>query len=120
MKLPGPDHLITVAPTNGRVTVTLGGVVVGESVRALTLTEASYSPVYYIPRADVDMGRLRRTTYQTYCPYKGECTHYSIPAGGERSVNAAWSYESPYAAVGQIKEYVAFYPNRVDAINLTS
>jgi len=119
MKLPGPDHPISLAPTNGRVTVTLGGVLVGESVRALTLREASYPPVYYIPRADVDMGRLQRTTHQTYCPYKGECTYYSIPAGGDRSVNAAWSYESPYAAVGQIKEYLAFYPNRVDAITLT-
>jgi uncharacterized protein (DUF427 family) len=82
----------------------------------LTLREASYPPVQYIPRRDVDAVLLERTDHATYCPYKGDCTYYSIPLGGERSVNAVWTYEAPYAAVAAIKDHVAFYPDRVDAI----
>ena len=78
--------------------------------------EAAYPAVQYIPRKDVDMALLDRTDHTTYCPYKGDCSYYSIPLGGERSVNAVWSYEAPYAAVAPIKDYLAFYPNRVDAI----
>ena len=83
---------------------------------ALTLREAAYKPVLYVPRGDVDMSLLERTSHATYCPYKGDCAYYSIPAGGERSVNAVWSYEAPYPSVAAIKDYVAFYPTRVDAI----
>jgi uncharacterized protein (DUF427 family) len=72
--------------------------------------------VQYIPRADADMTLLMRTDHATYCPYKGDCNYFSIPAGGARSTNAAWSYEDPYPAVGEIRNYLAFYPNRVDAI----
>jgi uncharacterized protein (DUF427 family) len=82
----------------------------------LTLRETTYPPVQYIPRKDVDMALLERTDHATYCPYKGECAYYSVPIGGERSVNAVWSYEAPYAAVAAIKGHVAFYPDRVDAI----
>jgi len=78
------------------------------------LREASYPPVDYIPRKDVDMSLLQRTDHSTYCPYKGQCSYYSIPSGGERSVNAVWTYEEPYPAVALIAGYVAFYPNRVE------
>jgi uncharacterized protein (DUF427 family) len=81
-----------------------------------TLREAAYPAVQYIPRKDVDMALLDRTDHTTYCPYKGNCSYFSIPLGGERSVNAVWSYEAPYAAVTRIKDYLAFYPDRVDAI----
>jgi uncharacterized protein (DUF427 family) len=77
---------------------------------------AAYPAVQYIPREDVDMTLLEPTDHSTYCPYKGDCSYYSIPLGGERSVNAVWSYEAPYAAVATIKDYLAFYPNRVDVI----
>jgi uncharacterized protein (DUF427 family) len=90
--------------------------VVADTRAALTLREAAYKPVQYIPRADVDMSLLARTDHATYCPYKGDCAYYSIPAGGERAVNAVWSYEAPFPAVAAIKDYVAFYPTRVDAI----
>jgi uncharacterized protein (DUF427 family) len=116
MKIPGPDHPITVETNPSRVVVTLGGRTIADSRQALTLREASYPPVLYIPRKDVDMSLLERTDHETYCPYKGECSYYSIPAGGERSKNAVWSYETPYAAVAQIKDHLAFYPDRVDAI----
>jgi uncharacterized protein (DUF427 family) len=118
MKVPGPDHPIAITPTVGRVTVTAGGKQIASSARALTLKEASYAGVQYIPREDVDMTQLVRTSHQTYCPYKGDCSYYSISPGGERAVNAVWSYEMPYPAVAQIREYLAFYPDRVDAITI--
>ncbi|WJR66072.1 DUF427 domain-containing protein [Neorhizobium sp. CSC1952] len=115
-KIPGPDHPITVERNPARVVVKLGGKVVADSADTLTLREASYPPVHYIPRKDVDMSLLERTAHETYCPYKGEASYFSIPAGGERSKNAVWSYEHPYDAVAGIKEHVAFYPDRVDSI----
>ena len=117
VKIPGPDHPITVTPARGRVTVIAAGRTIADTRDALILKEAAYPPVYYIPRKDVDIARLQRTPHQTYCPYKGECNYYSIPLGGERSVNAVWTYETPYAAVADIKDYLAFYPDRVDAID---
>jgi uncharacterized protein (DUF427 family) len=120
IKIPGPDHPITITPTKGRVTVTVNGKLIADTRQALTLKEAADPPVQYIPRKDVDMAQLQRTSQQTYCPYKGECTYYSIPAGGERSVNAVWSYEAPHVAASAIREYLAFYPDRVDAIELES
>jgi uncharacterized protein (DUF427 family) len=119
VKIPGPDHPITIQHSNDRVVVKVAGRVVADTTNALMLREASYPLVPYIPRKDVDMAQLKRTDHSTYCPYKGDCSYYSIPAGGERSVNAVWSYEAPYAAVSEIKDYVAFYPNRVDAIEET-
>src|ERR1700692_4154730 len=118
IKIPGPDHPISIEANPSRVTVRVGRRVIADSREALTLREAAYPPVQYIPRKDVDMAQLQRTTHQTYCPYKGECAYYRIPAGGERSVNAVWTYEAPYAAVSAIREYLAFYPERVDAIQI--
>jgi len=116
VKIPGPDHPIIITPTKGRVTIIVNGERVADTREALTLEEAAYPAVQYIPRKDADMTQLRRTSHQTYCPYKGECAYFSIPSGGERSVNAVWTYEAPYAAVSAIREYLAFYPDRVDAI----
>lgn len=120
MKVPSPDHPITIAPSRERVTVTVAGSLVADTREALILREAAYPPVYYIPRKDVDMVQLQRTSHQTYCPYKGDCAYYSIPAGAERSVNAVWTYEAPYAAVSPIKDHLAFYPDRVDAIQVAA
>ena len=117
-KIPGPDHPIAIAPARQRIMVTVAGLSIADTREALTLKEAAYPPVHYIPRKDVDMSQLERTSHQTYCPYKGDCAYYSIPAGGRRSVNAVWTYEAPYAAVSEIREYLAFYPGRVDAIQI--
>lgn len=114
VKIPGPGHPITIEANAGRVTVSVAGRVIADSRHALTLREASYPPVQYIPRKDVDMALLQRTDHATYCPYKGDCAYYSIPAGGERSANAVWTYETPYEAVAQIKDCLAFYPDRVE------
>ncbi|RKF47546.1 DUF427 domain-containing protein [Paraburkholderia fungorum] len=118
IKVPGPDHPITVEPDQARVVVTVAGRVIADTRNALVLREASYPAVYYIPRNDVEMTLLERTDHATYCPYKGDCAYYSIPIGGERAVNAVWTYESPYAPVKEIAQHLAFYPNRVDSIDV--
>jgi uncharacterized protein (DUF427 family) len=116
IKQPGPDHPITIKANPARVVVTVGGRVVADTKEALTLREASYPAVQYVPRKDVDMTLLQRTDHATHCPYKGECAYYSIPSGGERAANSVWTYESPYAAVAEIRDHLAFYPDRVDSI----
>ena len=118
MKVPGPEHPITIEPTKGRVRVRLGDLIIADSTNALTLREASYPAVQYIPRSDVEMALLERSAHATYCPYKGDCSYFSIPRGGARSVNAVWTYLSPYPAVAAIEDHVAFYPDRVDAIEI--
>jgi uncharacterized protein (DUF427 family) len=116
VKIPGPDHPIAIEPNPARVVVSVAERVIADTRAALTLREASYPPVQYIPRQDVDMDLLKRTDHATYCPYKGDCAYFSIPLGGERSANAVWTYEAPFAPVAAIKDHVAFYPDRVDAI----
>jgi uncharacterized protein (DUF427 family) len=120
MKLPGPDHPITIEANSRRVRITWSGQVVADSKRALMLREAAYAPVQYIPRADVRMALLKRSDHGTHCPYKGDASYYSIELEGRRSENAVWSYEEPYEAMAAIKGYVAFYPNRVSSIEETS
>lgn len=114
VKIPGPDHPITVTSEARRVTVTLNGEIIAQTTLALALKEASYPAMYYIPRADANMDRLTRTAHATYCPYKGDCAYFTIEAGGTTLENAVWTYENPYAAVAQIKDHLAFYPNRVE------
>ena len=116
MKEPGPDHPITITPNPHRIRVMLGGFIIAETTQALTLQEASYPPVQYIPRQDVHMDLMESTDHKTHCPYKGEASYFTATGGGLVRENAAWSYEEPFPAVAAIKEYLAFYPNKVDAI----
>jgi uncharacterized protein (DUF427 family) len=116
IKLPGPDHPISIQPNRARVIVSVAGRVIADTRNALTLREADYPAVQYIPREDVDLTQLERTDHATYCPYKGDCNYYSVPAGGKKSVNAVWSYEDPYPGVAQIKGHIAFYPDKVNEI----
>ncbi len=112
MKLPGPDHPISITPNPKRVTVTFQGKVVAASDRALVLQEASYPAVQYIPRADAEMAHYAKTERSSHCPYKGDASYYSLPgAGGE---NAVWSYETPFPAMAEIAGHLAFYPNKVE------
>ena len=117
-KIPGPDHPITIERNPAHITVTVGGKLIADTREALMLREGSYPAVQYIPRKDVNMSLLERTRHSTYCPYKGDCSYYSIPSGGARSVNAVWAYEAAYPAVAAINEYLAFYPDRVDKIEI--
>ncbi len=116
IKQPGGAHPISIEPHSARVLVTVAGRVVADTRDALDLREGSMGAVLYIPRRDVDMSLLQRTEHSSYCPFKGDCSYYSITIGGPRSVNAVWTYESPYPAVAAIKEHLAFYPSRVDSI----
>jgi uncharacterized protein (DUF427 family) len=115
-RIPGPDHPITIEPGKARIVVRVAGQVVADSRSALTLREAAYPPVHYLPRRDVDLALLERSDHQTYCPYKGDASYFTIPSAGPTGTDAVWTYESPHDAVVQIKDHVAFYPDRVDAI----
>jgi uncharacterized protein (DUF427 family) len=116
MKIPGPDHPITIEPNRERVRVVFNGRVVADTTRALTLRETSLRPVQYIPRADADMRLLVRSAHATHCPYKGDAAYYSLSVDGRTSENAVWSYEAPFPAMVAIKEHLAFYPARIDRI----
>ena len=116
IKIPGPDHPISIEHNPARIVVSVASQVIADTRNAVTLREADYPPVQYIPREDVDLSQLKPTDHATYCPYKGDCNYYSVPVGGKKSVNAVWTYENPYPAVAQIKGHVAFYPDRVDEI----
>lgn len=113
VKIPGPDHPITVGKNPDRVVVKVDGRVIADSRDALSLQEANYPAAQYIPRKDVDMTLLQRTDNETYCPYKGDANYFSVIPGGEKTVNAVWTYENPYDAVADIRDHVAFYPDRV-------
>jgi uncharacterized protein (DUF427 family) len=115
-KIPGPDHPISMAPNSRRVVVYVAGQRVADTRNAITLKEAGHEAVQYIPRRDVQMGWLERSDNRTYCPYKGDCSYYSIPIGGQKAENAVWAYEHPYKAVQKIADYVAFDPKKVDSI----
>jgi uncharacterized protein (DUF427 family) len=119
VKIPNSGHPIAIERNGSRVRVTVAGRVVADTTRALTLRESDYPPVAYVPRDDVIMSLLERSDNQSYCPYKGDAAYYSIPIGGDRGRNAVWTYESPYDAVAEIKEHLAFYPDRVDSIEET-
>jgi len=120
MKLPGPDHPITITRNGNRVRVSFAGNTIADTTQALTLKEAGYRPVQYIPRADVKMELLKKTAHSSHCPYKGDANYFSIEANGRRAENAVWSYEQPYPAMAEIVGYLAFYPNRVDKIEETA
>jgi len=116
IRIPGPDHSITIERNPNRVEVSVAGHVVADTANALTLREADYQPVQYVPRGDVNMALLERTDHETYCPYKGECSYFGILIDGEQLANAVWTYELPFPAVAEIAGYFAFYPDRVDVI----
>jgi uncharacterized protein (DUF427 family) len=114
--MPGVDHPITIERKQRRVTVMLGGKIIADTERALTLQEANYPAVQYIPRDDVNMADLAPSDHGTHCPYKGDASYFDGAAGNRQMENVAWSYEAPYDAVAAISGYIAFYPDRVDGI----
>ncbi|MPZ55153.1 MAG: DUF427 domain-containing protein [Rhizobiales bacterium] len=116
MKQPSSDHPITITASKTRIRVRFAGRIVADSARAKMLNEAKYPPVAYIPREDADLSLLVRTDHTTHCPYKGDANYYSIKVGDRIAENAIWTYEQPFPAVAEIEEHLAFYPNRVDAI----
>jgi uncharacterized protein (DUF427 family) len=113
MRLPGPDHPITISANPKRVRVMAGDTVIAETIHALTLKEASYPAVQYLPRGDARMELLKRTERVTHCPYKGDASYFSISADGKTIENAIWTYETPFPAMAEISGYLAFYPDKV-------
>ncbi|MBU6462813.1 MAG: DUF427 domain-containing protein [Bradyrhizobium sp.] len=113
MKLPGPDCPITIMANPRRVRVTAGGVVIADTTHALTLKEASYPPVQYVPRGDANMALLKRSDRTTHCPYKGDASYYSVVADGKMLENSSWTYETPFPAMAEISGHLAFYPDKV-------
>lgn len=113
---PGLEHPMTIATNPSRVVVAVAGRTIADSQRALTLREADYPPVHYLPLEDVDTAMLAASDHTTYCPYKGDCSYYDIPAGGERSRNGVWTYRDPHPAAEAIRGHLAFYPASVDSI----
>jgi uncharacterized protein (DUF427 family) len=113
-RIPGPDHPITIEPTGDRVVVRALGLILADTTAALTLREAGYPPVHYVPMRDVDQTLLRPSATSTYCPYKGDATYFSVTAPGGLIEDAIWAYEQPYTAVAEIADHVAFYSDRVD------
>ena len=112
IRIPGPDHVITIAPTDHRVTVHVGEHAIAESDTALTLFEAGYAPVQYVPIGDVDTTSIEPSDTETYCPYKGEATYYSISLPDTKIKDAIWTYVSPYESVKEIAGHVAFYDGK--------
>ena len=112
--VPDASHPITVTPTEGRVRVTVGDTVVADTTAALTLQEASYPPVLYLPHASVDPALLVRSDTSTYCPYKGDAAYWSLSLPTGTVADAAWTYEQPYDAVAEIRGHLAFYPDKVE------
>jgi uncharacterized protein (DUF427 family) len=115
VKIPDATHPITITPTGKHVTVRVGGTVVAETDSALSLAESTYPVAQYVPLDDVDQSLLDRTTTQTYCPYKGDASYYSVKTpDGSLESDLIWTYEHPYQAVAEIAGHVAFYPDRAE------
>lgn len=114
MLTPGPDHPIDIAPAKTRWRAMYGDHVIADSGDVLILTEASYAPVVYFPRADVSMEYFSRTDRHTHCPYKGDAAYYTVLMDGRFAENAVWTYEEPYPAMEAIRGRLAFYPDKVE------
>jgi uncharacterized protein (DUF427 family) len=120
VKTPGPDHPITLTPHAGRLQVLYQGHLIADSTDALMLKEASYKAVAYFPRADVAMGFLGKTSLDTYCPYKGHASYFTIERDGVISENAVWTYETPHPGMEPIAGRLAFYPNIVEIVEVAA
>lgn len=118
MSAPSTEPRISIHPHPGRVVVRIAGEAVADSDAALCLRETGYAPVYYLPRAHVRASALAPSEHSSHCPHKGDARYWTLAAGADRRADAVWSYEQPHAAVAAIAGYLAFDPQRVDAIEV--
>ena len=117
IKLPDANHPISIDADTTRVAARVGDTVIADTTAALTLREADYPPLHYIPLDDVVPGALRPSTSETYCPYKGDAAYYDVVLpGGRELADAVWTYPAPYPAVDAIAGHVAFYADRVQVL----
>lgn len=110
-----PDYSIALEPAMHRVRVEFNGVTIADSAYVLLMREQKHGAVCYFPRADVAMEHLQRTDHSTHCPYKGDASYWTLSVGDRTDDNVVWSYETPFDEVSRIKDYVAFYRDRMDA-----
>lgn len=108
-----PDYRVDLEPNPRPVRVMLAGEPIAESARALRVVETKHDPVIYVPREDVRLELLEKTAHETFCPFKGEALYWTVSAGGRVEENAVWSYESPFEQVAGLKDYMAFYTDRL-------
>ncbi|MEN8184376.1 MAG: DUF427 domain-containing protein [Myxococcota bacterium] len=109
-----PDYRVDLEPNAGRVRVRLAGEVVADSERALLVRETKHDPVVYFPRQDVRFDLLERTEHRTFCPFKGDACYWTLRVGDRTETDLVWSYEDPFEEVEGLKDYVSFYPDRVE------
>jgi uncharacterized protein (DUF427 family) len=109
-----PDYRVDLEPSATRVRVKIGDTTLADSTRTLIVRETKHDPVVYFPREDVRFDLLERTSHETFCPFKGEASYWSIRAGDRVEENSVWSYEDPFEPVAGLKDYIAFYPQRVE------
>jgi uncharacterized protein (DUF427 family) len=108
-----PGKVITVEPFKGRVVVFANGVIIASSAKARMVTEPPYPFSFYIPFEDIDFRKLRRTELSTLCPYKGDASYWNVLPAGEAGKDAMWAYEQPFDEMAELRDYGAFYPDRV-------
>ena len=115
-----PEHRVNLLPETRRVRVTFAGQVVADSTRAVRCEETGHGPVHYIPEQDMRLELMRPTDHKAYCPFKGDCSYWTlvVDGGKQRSENAVWGYRAPYDEAKGLAGHYAFYPNRVDAIEV--
>ena len=115
-----PEHRVNLLPETRRIRVTFAGQVVADSTRAVRCEETGHGPVHYIPEQDMRLELMRPTDHKTYCPFKGYCSYWTLEVDGgkQRSENAVWGYRAPYDEAKGLAGHYAFYPNRVDAIEV--
>ena len=113
-----PDYRVDLLPAGQRVTVKFGGVTIADSSEALRVEETGHGPVHYLPQKDVRLDLMRPTEHKTYCPFKGDCSYWTIETGGKQAESAVWGYRAPYDEAMGLAGHYAFYPNRVDAIEV--
>jgi uncharacterized protein (DUF427 family) len=113
-----PDHKVKLINSDQHVQVIFNGEVVADSKRTIVVDESGHKPVYYFPRDDVRMDHMQRTNHHTYCPFKGEASYYTLTVRDEKEENSVWTYEKPYDEVKELKDYLAFYVNRMDKIDV--
>jgi len=109
-----PDYRVDLEPNAERIRVRFDGEIVSDSRRTLVVHETKHDPVIYFPREDVRFELLERTRHQTFCPFKGDASYWSLRVGDRIEKNAVWSYESPFDEVAGLKDYMAFYPDRAE------
>ena len=105
-----PDYALVLEPAVKTYSAVLNDITIASSDNAIVMREGDYPQVIYFPPSDVRLDLASKTDHSTYCPFKGDASYWSF----EGAENIAWSYQTPYDEMTGIKDYVAFYSDRLD------